>query len=92
MFSMAHYALANAFRHAGRSGCWWASTSDGMSWLGVGDGVGLPDDYEERGHGFENMRAVRRASGRTAYRRATFGRGMRACLRDARLAADERLG
>ena len=21
------------------------------------DGVGLPDDYEERGHGFENMRA-----------------------------------
>ena len=43
----------------GRAGCWSPSTSDEDELrLSVSDdGVGLPDDYEERGHGFANMRA-----------------------------------
>ena len=59
LFSIAHNALTNAFRHA--------EASKVMVRLDFGqdefrlsvsdDGVGLPDDYEERGHGFANMRA-----------------------------------
>ena len=59
LFSIAHNAFANALRHAGASRVLVEldfrrnelrlSVSD--------DGVGLPDDYEERGHGFVNMRA-----------------------------------
>ncbi len=58
LFSIAHNALSNAFRHAEASRVLVEldfrpselrlSVSD--------DGVGLPDDYEEQGHGFENMR------------------------------------
>ena len=58
LFTIAHNALANAFRHAGASRVLVAldfgrdehrlSVSD--------DGVGLPDDYAVRGHGFANMR------------------------------------
>ena len=59
LFSIAHNALTNAFLHAlpGRvdvrldfeSGSIRLSVSD--------DGVGLPDDYADRGHGFDGMRA-----------------------------------
>ena len=31
LFTIAHNALTNAFRHAGRAGCWSGSTSDRMS-------------------------------------------------------------
>ncbi len=59
LFSIAHNALTNAFLHA-RAGrvevrldfeadCIRLSVSD--------DGVGLPDDYAERGRGFRGMRA-----------------------------------
>ncbi len=59
LFSIAHNALANAFRHA------WASRvlveldfgRDELRLSVSDDGAGLPDDYEERGHGFANMRA-----------------------------------
>ena len=55
------------------------------------DGVGLPDDYEGRGHGFENMRAYAETSGRTAYRRTQgFGRGRERDLRDADCLAKNR--
>ena len=48
------------------------------------DGVGLPDDYEERGHGFGNMRADAERLGGTPCRRAQgTGRGRERCLRDA---------
>ena len=57
LFSIAHNALANAFLHAqaGRvevrldfeAGCISLSVSD--------DGVGLPEDYAERGRGFGGM-------------------------------------
>ena len=59
LFSIAHNALANAFRHAGASRV-LVGLDFGRDELRLSvsdDGVGLPDDYEERGHGFENMRA-----------------------------------
>ena len=59
LFSIAHNALANAFRHAGASRV-VVELDFGRDELRLSvsdDGVGLPDDYEERGHGFENMRA-----------------------------------
>ena len=59
LFTIAHNALANALRHAGAS-----RVLVGLDFgehdlrLSVSDdGVGLPADYEERGHGFANMRA-----------------------------------
>ena len=67
LFSIAHNALANAFRHAGASRV-LVELEFGRDELRLSvsdDGVGLPDDYEERGHGFENMRAYAgRLSGR----------------------------
>ena len=58
LFTIAHNALANAFRHAGASRV-LVGLDFGQDKLRLSvsdDGVGLPDDYEERGHGFENMR------------------------------------
>ena len=59
LFAIAHNALANAFRHAGAS-----RVQVGLDFgphelrLSVSDdGAGLPDGYEEKGHGFTNMRA-----------------------------------
>ena len=59
LFTIAHNALANAFRHAGASRV-VVELDFGRDELRLSvsdDGVGLPDDYEGRGHGFENMRA-----------------------------------
>ena len=59
LFSIAHNALANALRHAGASRV-LVELDFGREELRLSvsdDGVGLPDDYEGRGHGFENMRA-----------------------------------
>ena len=58
LFSIAHNALTNAFRHAEASRV-LVELDFGQDELRLSvsdDGVGLPDDYEERGHGFENMR------------------------------------
>ncbi len=59
LFTIAHNALTNAFRHAEASRV-LVDLDFGRDELRLSvsdDGVGLPDDYEERGHGFENMRA-----------------------------------
>ena len=59
LFTIAHNALTNAFRHAGASRV-LVGLDFGQDELRLSvsdDGVGLPDDYEERGHGFANMRA-----------------------------------
>ena len=59
LFTIAHNALTNAFRHAGASRV-LVGLDFGEHELRLSvsdDGVGLPDDYEERGHGFANMRA-----------------------------------
>ena len=67
LFSIAHNALTNAYRHAEAN----RVTIDLVfaeedSRLSVSDdGVGLPDDYAERGNGFTNMsRAAERLGGR----------------------------
>ena len=59
LFTIAHNALTNALRHAGASRV-LVELDFGRDELRLSvsdDGVGLPDDYEERGHGFANMRA-----------------------------------
>ena len=58
LFSIAHNALTNAFLHAGASRVLIGLDfgQDELRLAVSDDGVGLPDDYEERGHGFANMR------------------------------------
>ena len=59
LFTIAHNALANAFRHAEASKV-LIELDFGQYELRLSvsdDGVGLPDDYEEHGHGFANMLA-----------------------------------
>ena len=59
LFSIAHNAMTNAFRHSQASRVTIAlDFGDDSLRLSVSDdGVGLPDDYAERGHGFRNMMA-----------------------------------
>ena len=57
LFSIAHNALANAFRHAqaGRVEVVLDFGVDSIHLSVSDDGVGLPDDYAERDHGFPGM-------------------------------------
>lgn len=57
LFSIAHNALTNAYRHAGagRVSVHLEFGADEIRLSVSDDGTGLPDDYAERGHGFENM-------------------------------------
>ena len=59
LFSIAHNALTNAFRHAeaGRVLVELDFGRDNLRLSVSDDGNGLPDDYAQRGHGFANMRA-----------------------------------
>lgn len=65
LFSIAHNALANAFRHAqARSVEVQMDFNTESIRLSVSDdGVGLPDDYTRRGLGFAGMRADAEAVG-----------------------------
>ena len=58
LFSIAHNALTNAFLHArpGRVEARLDFKADHIRLSVSDDGVGLPDDYAERGHGFDGMR------------------------------------
>ncbi len=59
VFSIAHNAMTNAFRHS-RAGKVTIMLEFGASDLRLSvsdDGVGLPQDYSDRGHGFRNMRS-----------------------------------
>ena len=58
LFSIAHNAMTNAFRHsrAGRVAIALSFDGDGLRMSVSDDGTGLPDDYADRGHGFRNMR------------------------------------
>lgn len=78
LFSIAHNALTNALRHARASKvsvaldyqdkCLRMSVSD--------DGIGLPDDYAERGHGFKYMHAnAEQMNGRLHVTSGRPGRG-----------------
>ena len=67
LFSIAHNALTNALRHARASKVRIALDFEesGLRMSVADDGVGLPDDYAERGHGFRYMRAnAERMNGR----------------------------
>ena len=67
LFSIAHNALTNTYRHAEANRVTIDLVFDEKdSRLSVSDdGVGLPDDYAERGNGFTNMsRAAERLGGR----------------------------
>ena len=59
LFSIAHNALTNAFLHAGASRVEVRLDfeSGGLRLSVSDDGVGLPDDYAERGRGFRGMEA-----------------------------------
>ena len=58
LFSIAHNALTNAFRHAraGRVEVELDFGADSVRLSVSDDGAGLPDDYARRGHGFAGMR------------------------------------
>ena len=58
LFSIAHNALTNAFLHArpGRVEVRLSFEADGIRLSVSDDGVGLPEDYAERGRGFYGMR------------------------------------
>ena len=58
LFSIAHNALTNAFLHArpGRVEVRLAFEADQIRLSVSDDGVGLPDDYGQRGRGFHGMR------------------------------------
>ena len=58
LFSIAHNALTNAFLHArpGRVEVRLVFEADRIRLSVSDDGVGLPEDYDERGRGFNGMR------------------------------------
>ena len=64
---MAHNALTNVIRHAGAEKVVIElDCADEELRLSVSDdGVGLPPDYEAKGHGFRNMRADAQRMGGT---------------------------
>lgn len=59
LFSIAHNAMTNAFRHSNSESVTISLEfeADFLRMSVSDDGVGLPDDYSVRGHGFRNMRA-----------------------------------
>ena len=78
LFSIAHNALTNAFRHAdaGRVDVTLDFQGDCISLRMEDDGVGLPDDFAERGRGFAGMRTeAERVGGRLVVTSDGPGRG-----------------
>ena len=78
LFSIAHNAMTNAFRHsrAGRVTIALSFDDDGLRMSVSDDGTGLPGDYADRGHGFRNMRRdAERMGGRLEVGPGESGRG-----------------
>ena len=78
LFSIAHNAMTNAFRHseAGRVTIQLDYDDDSLRMSVSDNGIGLPDDYADRGHGFRNMRAdAERMGGRLDVSPGRSGRG-----------------
>ena len=69
LFSIAHNAMTNVFRHAeaNRVEIVLDFKSDRLGLSISDDGKGLPEDYERRGHGFRNMRADAERLGGSLY-------------------------
>ena len=78
LFSIAHNAMTNAFRHAdaGKVTISLSFEDDGLRMSVSDDGIGLPEGYADRGHGFRNMRAnAERTGGRLEVGPGESGRG-----------------
>ena len=78
LFSIAHNALTNAFRHAGAGSVNVALdfSGDRIRLTVEDDGVGLPGDYAERGRGFVGMKAdAERMGGRLVVTSGGAGEG-----------------
>ena len=78
LFSIAHNAMTNAFRHAqaGRVDIALSFESDELRMSVSDDGIGLPADYQDRGHGFRNMiSSAERIGGRLEAGPGEAGRG-----------------
>lgn len=78
LFSIAHNALTNALRHARASRVSVALDfgDSGLRMSVSDDGIGLPDDYAERGHGFKYMHAnAEEMNGRIYVESGSPGRG-----------------
>ena len=78
LFSIAHNAMTNAFRHsrAGKVAIALSFENDRLRMSVSDDGIGLPDDYADRGHGFRNMRRdVERMGGSLEAGPGESGRG-----------------
>ena len=78
LFSIAHNAMTNAFRHshAGKVALALSFEGDRLRMSVSDDGIGLPDEYADRGHGFRNMRRdVERMGGSLEAGPGESGRG-----------------
>ena len=78
LYSIAHNALTNALRHARASKVTIALDFQdrGLRMSLSDDGIGLPDDYADRGHGFKNMHAdAERIGGRLEVQSGGSGGG-----------------
>jgi len=78
LFSIAHNALTNALRHARPSKVSIVVDfeDEGLRMSVSDDGIGLPEDYAERGHGFRYMRAnAERINGRLHVQSRSRGTG-----------------
>ena len=77
LFSIAHNALTNAFRHArpGRVDVNLSFEADRIRLSVSDDGVGLPDGYGERGRGFNGMTADAEQMGGTLIVESAQGGG-----------------
>ena len=78
LFSIAHNAMTNAFRHADPSKVTLSLDfgDDGLRMSVSDDGAGLPEDFADRGHGFRNMRTdAERLGGRLEAAAGESGRG-----------------
>lgn len=78
LFSIVHNALTNAFRHADAENVSVAVEygADCLRMSVADDGMGLPENFAERGHGFSNMMAdAERMGGRLEVGRGPSGRG-----------------
>ena len=84
LFSIAHNALTNAYRHseASRVSIDLEYGAEGIRMSVSDDGTGLPDDYAERGQGFANMsRDAERLGGRLVVeKRGRMGGATVACF------------
>ena len=84
LFSIAHNALTNAYRHAeaSRVAVHLECEKEDVR-LSVSDnGIGLPTDYAQRGHGFDNMNSdAQRLGGRlVVQKRGAMGGANVACV------------